>query len=316
MELRVDVRPAWPFRLATRPWPDGVVRRLGAGVQRVLHVGEEPVHVVAVQLAPDRVRFAARAADELAAGYAIEHMRFATGVDDDLAAFHRLFRHDPVIGLAVRTRPHLRVRRRAEPFEALAWAVCEQLIESERAAAIQRRLVARFGRRCPRTGLLDAPPAAALAAAAPAELEACGLAAARALALRRAAAAVARGRVDLHARDPEPGWRSLRAIPGIGRWTVEVLALEGQGRLDQVPAADLHFLKLVGRLTTGNPRARADEAQARAFFSRYGPWQGLAAHYLLYAGFRGLLPVRDPGGQRRSRAPRASTGGSPSWAAG
>ena len=45
----------------------------------------------------------------------------------------------------------------------------------------------------------------------------------------------------------EPGWRRLRAIPGIGSWTVEMLALRGQGRHDQLPAGDLGLLKLVGR---------------------------------------------------------------------
>ena len=46
----------------------------------------------------------------------------------------------------------------------------------------------------------------------------------------------------------------LLAIPEIGTWTVEMLALHGLGRLDVVPAGDLGYLKLVGRLTTGNPR--------------------------------------------------------------
>ena len=74
-------------------------------------------------------------------------MRFALGVDDDLGAFYAEFADDPLIGRSLRSRPWLRVRRRPEPFEALAWAICEQLIEYERAAAIQRRLVTRLGRR-------------------------------------------------------------------------------------------------------------------------------------------------------------------------
>ena len=69
----------------------------------------------------------------------------------------------------------------------------------------------------------------------------------------RAAREVACGRVDLDDPDHERGWRRLRAIRGIGRWTVQMLALTGQGRLDQLPAADVGFLKLVGRLSTGDP---------------------------------------------------------------
>ena len=109
-------------------------------------------------------------------------------------------------------------------------------------------------------------------------IESCDLAAARAIALRRAAREVARGRVDLHDPEHERGWRRLRAIPGIGAWTVEMMALCGQGRYDQLPAGDLGLLKLVGRqLSGGDPRARAQEHEVRAFFAGYGEWAGLAA---------------------------------------
>src|SRR5205814_6972066 len=111
------------------------------------------------------VVLAARAHTEAAARSGIARMRFALGVDDDLAEFHGRFRADPVIGRAVRAFPGLRAMRRPEPFEALAWAVTEQLIDMDRAVEIQRRLIRRFGRRCPATGLRDAPSPATLAAA-------------------------------------------------------------------------------------------------------------------------------------------------------
>ena len=60
---------------------------------------------------------------------AIERMRFALGVDDDLTEFARTFRGDPLIGEIIHHRPWLRPRRRPWPWEALAWAVTEQLIE-------------------------------------------------------------------------------------------------------------------------------------------------------------------------------------------
>ena len=104
---------------------------------------------------------------------------------------------------------------------------------------------------------------------APARLQSLDLGAGRALALRRAAREVAAGRADLRAADHERGWRRLRAIPGIGRWTIEMLALHGQGRYDQVPAGDLGFLKLVGRLRAAHPHARATEDEVRAFFAPY-----------------------------------------------
>ena len=49
----------------------------------------------------------------------------------------------------------------------------------------------------------------------------------------------------------------LLAIPEIGTWTVEMLALHGLGRLDVVPAGDLGYLKLVGRLSDRATRRRS-----------------------------------------------------------
>jgi 3-methyladenine DNA glycosylase/8-oxoguanine DNA glycosylase len=236
------------------------------------------------------------------AAEAIARMRFALGVDDDLRPFYDRFRADPLIGRSVRTRPWLRVRRRPEPFEALAWAICEQLIDFGRAAAIQRRIVFSLGRRWTAPGgelLHDTPAPAVLGAVAPARLQAMDLSAGRALALVRAAREVAAGRVDLRSPDHERGWRRLRAIPGIGSWTVEMLALHGQGRYDQLPAGDLGLRKLAGRLATGDPRARAEEAEVRELFAPYDGWAGLAAAHAVGSPSTGPLP----GGTRSSARP-------------
>ncbi len=287
MELRAQVTPAGPFRLPRWNGGDGLVRRRGGVLERLLHDGDQPVVVRVAQPARDVVVFGARAATRAAAAYGIRRMRFALGVDEDLRAFLRRFASDPLIGRSLRRRPWLRAGRRPEPFEALAWAICEQLIEYQRAAAIERRMVAALGRRGSDWDgvpgrLRDLPSVELLAGTAPARLQSFDLAGARALALVRAAREVARGRVDLHDAEHERGWRRLRAIPGIGSWTVEMLALHGQGRHDQVPAGDLALLKLVGRLLSGgDPHARADEQQVRAFFLPYGEWAGLAATHLI-----------------------------------
>jgi 3-methyladenine DNA glycosylase/8-oxoguanine DNA glycosylase len=285
LEVRVEVRPRWPYRLPRRGTLDGLVRVRGGVLHRLLHHEGEPVHVRVAQTAPDAVLLGAAARTRAGALYAIGRMRRALGLDHDLAPFHRAFRDDPLIGAALRRDPTVRVAGRPEPFEALAWAVCEQLIEFERAAAIERRLIARLGGRCPRTGLRDAPPPGVVAGEAPARLASFDLAPSRALTLIHAAREVARGRTDLHATDPEPGWRRLRTIPGIGSWTIAMLASAGQGRLDMLPAGDLAYIKLVGRLQSGgDPWARATEAEVDAFFAPYHPWGALAGAYALHGG--------------------------------
>ncbi len=306
MVSTVEVRPPWPFRLPAHGGMDGVLRCRGGVLERLLHHEEQPVVVRVAQPTADRVLFDAHAPTSEAAEHGIERMRFALGVDENLRTFHACFTRDPLIGASVRRRPWLRVRRRPEPWEALAWAVCEQLIEFERAAAIERRIVRRLGRtwsdgqaaaragearagvRWSRAGearggaLRDVPTPAALAGVAPALLQSLDLGGARARTLVRVAREVARGRIDLHSPDHERTWRRLRAIPGIGPWTVEMLALHGQGRHDQVPAGDVGLLKLVGRaLSGGNPHTRAQEDEVRAFFAPYGEWAGLAAAHMM-----------------------------------
>jgi DNA-3-methyladenine glycosylase II len=255
------------------------------------------------------VLFAARARTEDAAAEGIARMRFATGVDDDLRPFYERFKSDPVIGRAVRANPRLRVRRRPLPWEALFAAVTEQLIEFGEAVAIQRRMIAVFGHRCAATGLRDGPSAAVIAAEAPARLASFDLAPKRAIALRRVAAEVAAGRADLEAAVGAPpgaaeaAGRRLLRITDIGPWTVEMLALHGFGRHDVIAAGDLGFIKLVGRLTTGHPKARAEIAEVREFMAPYGEWKGLAGEYLRFAAAAGLLGV-NPARRRPDRAPR------------
>ncbi len=137
--VRAEVRPPWPFQLRGRS-PDGLWRRRGDAIQRLVHVGDEAVFTGAIQRG-DRVVFAARAPSPGAAAEGLRRLRFAVGVDEDHRGFCERFRGDRFIGRAVRALPELRVRRCPDPWEALAWAICEQLIEFDRAVTIERRLI-------------------------------------------------------------------------------------------------------------------------------------------------------------------------------
>ncbi len=280
-EIRVEVTPPSPFRLRTRNSMDGLTRVRNGVLHRLLHVDDQPVLVRVAQLSSGNVLFGATHPE------AIQRMRRALWVDLDLTTFYAQYRQDPWIGAAVRQDPYLRPAGRPSAFEALTAAVTEQLIEYERALQIQRRIHAYFGRHSPTHQLRDAASATALASAAPARLESFDLAGKRAIALTQVARQVAMGRIDLEDLDParqHEAWARLRTIPNIGSWTVEMTALTGQGRIDQFPAGDLGFLKLVGQLASGgDPRARASEAEVREWFARFGEWTGLASAYALRA---------------------------------
>lgn len=282
---------------------DGVLSRL-------LRVGESPVLVRAWEPGRGRVTFRAesvepealsaprslppaesRPAGDAELRLAIERMRFALAVDDDLGEFYRRFRRDPLLGPLLRRRPWLRPRRRPWAWEALAWAVVKQLIETERAAMIQRRIVGRWGVRLERQALRDVPDAATIAGRAPAELAAMDLSPGRSIALRRVAGEIAAGRCDPAQALAD---RRLLAVPEIGPWTVQCLGLFGRGDPDSLPAGDLIYLKLVGRLARMGRRATVEEVEE--LYAPYAPFRGLAGLWSLSlnpprtsAGFRNRL---------------------------
>lgn len=287
--LEVEVRPVSPYRLP-RGSDDRTLWIEGGVATRLLHVGASPVLVRAWQPGSDRVVVRAEAVDPgrvtlplagdcdpAPAGtseleLAIERMRFVLGVDYDLGEFHRRFRRDPLVGPLIHRMPSFRPRRRVWPWEALSAAVVGQLIEAQRAVTIERRIVGRWGPRIGegRGALRDVPPAAAIAGRAPAELAAMDLAPTRASALRRVAKVAAGERCQL---DSPTSDQRLLAIPQVGPWTVQCLALFGRGEMDSLPAGDLGYIKLVGRLA-GLGR-RASVAEVEEFYAPYEPYRGL-----------------------------------------
>ena len=119
IEVRHEIRPVWPFRLPGAGGMDGVARRRGGVLERLLHVGDEPVVLRAAQPSADRVVIGARGARADVCEEAIARLRRAFGVDESLAPFYERFRDDPLIGPSVRLRPHLRGARR--PSRSRPW---------------------------------------------------------------------------------------------------------------------------------------------------------------------------------------------------
>lgn len=290
--LDVEVQPPSPFRLPAYSSEDRTIWVERGVVSRLLAVEGSPVLVRAWEKGRGRVALRAEAVDPAAlvsprelpasparpAGpaalrLALERMRFALAVDDDLGEFYRRFRRDPLLGPQLRRRPYLRPRRRPWAWEALAWAVVKQLIESDRAARIQRRIVGRWGPRLGRErgALRDVPGAATIAGRAPAELTSMDLSAGRSLALRAVARDVVAGRCE---PGDAAGDRRLLATPEIGPWTVQCLGFFGRGDPDSLPAGDLIYLKLVGRLARLGRRATVEEVEE--FYAPYAPYRGLA----------------------------------------
>lgn len=232
---------------------------------------------------------------------ALRDWRQALACDVDLRPFVAAHRRDPLIGASLRARPWLLPSRRLSVFEALLAAVTEQLIAFDDAVVIQRRIVARHGTRLapvrpahPR--LRDAPDAAAVSdRLIPAHFEACGLAPSRAACLHRAAREIAGGRIDVGTgTDGDRLLARLRRIPGIGSWTVALVATQALGRFDLPPSGDLNLLKALGRICTGDPRARVEEHEVDAWLARFAPWGALAAAHLMASRPEALRDASEP----------------------
>jgi AraC family transcriptional regulator, regulatory protein of adaptative response / DNA-3-methyladenine glycosylase II len=182
---------------------------------------------------------------------------------------------DPRLAPHVRARPGLRVAGAFDPFEAAARAVLGQQISVSAARTIAGRLAARVGEplRTPHPGLTRLFPSAAAIAGAPAEaLARLGVPARRAATLRTIADAVASGRLSLDgAAEPAKLVEEVTALPGVGRWTAQYLAMRGLGWPDAFPEDDLGLRRALGDVSS---------ATARLIAECWRPWRAYGATHL------------------------------------
>ncbi len=71
----------------------------------------------------------------------------------------------------------------------------------------------------------------------------------------------------------------LRALPGIGEWTVDWFLGRHLARPRAWPAGDLALRKAVSRFYGGGRELTIEEVRALA--PRFEPYENLTAHYLL-----------------------------------
>jgi AraC family transcriptional regulator of adaptative response / DNA-3-methyladenine glycosylase II len=218
----------------------------------------------------------------------------------DPARIALALRGDPLLAPLVDRRPGLRIPGAWDPFECAVRAVLGQQVSVAAGRTLTARVVARVGR--PIAGGTDGlthlfPSPAALAAA---NLDGLGLTGARARALRALAHAVAEGALDLGA-PVEDVTAGLEALPGLGRWTAQYVALRALGEPDAFPAADLVLRCMAG--TDGTPlSARALEARAEA----WRPWRGYAVLHLWRAASDVVRPRRRADRVRKRPARKAA----------
>jgi len=209
---------------------------------------------------------------------------------DPLAIAAHLERSDLLRPLLER-RPGLRVPGAWEPFELAVRAIVGQQVTVRGATTLMGRLVERWGEPLapaapPLTHCFPAPEVLAEA-----DIERVGMPRARAQALRTLAAEVASGRLLLASgADLESAVARLTALPGVGAWTAQYVAMRALGEPDAFPSGDLGLRHALANGTVPTARALAAEAEA------WRPWRAYAAMHLWASLADETAPARAVGG--------------------
>jgi AraC family transcriptional regulator of adaptative response / DNA-3-methyladenine glycosylase II len=169
----------------------------------------------------------------------------------------------------------LRVPGAFDGFELAVRAVLGQQITVAAARTLAQRLVDRFGEPLdtphPELSRLFPTPAT-LAHASADDIGALGLVRQRQGAIQSLARAVALHGLPLHAgADVAATITALKALPGIGDWTAQYIAMRALRWPDAFPAGDVALHKALGVQGQSNP-ARAAEEQSAS----WRPWRSYA----------------------------------------
>ncbi|MBX3610054.1 MAG: helix-turn-helix domain-containing protein [Hydrogenophaga sp.] len=233
-----------------------------------------------LQFEPARQRVWLHASDSLlpALPALIWRVRALCDLDADPQAI------DAVLGAHFPGGTALRVPGAVDGFELAVRAVLGQQVTVAAARTLAGRLVTRFGE------LIDTPDPTlnrmfptpqSLAGADPDALGSLGIVRQRQSAIRALAEAVASGVLDLgpHA-DPVATTAALQALPGIGAWTAQYIAMRALRWPDAWPAGDIALHNALQ--LSGSPRER--ERACEALAQPWRPWRSYAV-LRTWAGF-------------------------------
>jgi AraC family transcriptional regulator, regulatory protein of adaptative response / DNA-3-methyladenine glycosylase II len=170
---------------------------------------------------------------------------------------------DPLLRRACSAHGGIRVPGAWDPFELAVRAILGQQISVRAATTIAGRVASRWGSPAATGNGLDRlfPSPAQLQDA---RIEDAGVIASRAGAIRALARAVCSGTLTF---DGPAVVDALRAIPGIGEWTAQYVAMRALNEPDAFPSGDL-----VLRRMAGNCSARELEARSEC----WRPWRAYA----------------------------------------
>jgi AraC family transcriptional regulator of adaptative response / DNA-3-methyladenine glycosylase II len=283
LSVRLSYRPPLPWRtmlafLAGRATP-GVESVAGDVYRRTVRIGDDAA-AIEIRPDPERAQIVLRvhATDHTRLIDVVDRVRrlFDLGADPLRIATH--LRRDPRLRAVVGKLAGLRVPGAWDPFELAVRAILGQQVTVRAATTLAGRLAERFGTAADLgpslTRLFPTP-----ATLADAPIETIGIPGARATTIRTLAAAVADGQLAFDASDgAEALAERLCALPGIGPWTAEYVAMRALGEPDAFPAGDLGV-----RAALGNGAGPLPAKEAQAIAEPWRPWRAYAVMYLWHS---------------------------------
>lgn len=215
---------------------------------------------------------------------AVERVRRLLDADCDPVAVADQLSDDPFIGHLVRACPGLRVPGQVDGDEIAVRAVLGQQVSVAGARTVAGRLAAAHGEPLPADLSGDGlsrlfPSAAALAGVDPAQLP---MPRARGRALTDLCRALVAGTVRLdRGGDRADVRRSLLALPGIGPWTADYIAMRALGDPDVFLPTDVGVRHAVDGLGRAAPAAGLGTTpRIEQLAERWRPWRSYALMHL------------------------------------
>ena len=208
----------------------------------------------------------------------VTRLRRMFDLDADPQAIADALATSPRLRPLLRSHPGLRLPSGWDGFEIAVRAVLGQQVSVAAARTLAARLAQQFGQPLPDGHALPGlqhqfPGAEALAEA---DLTRIGLTRARADTVRTVACALLDGRVDFHSeRTLDEFVSRWVALPGIGPWTAQYIAMRGLGHPDAFPTDDL-VLRRASSEDGGTLGSKALAACADA----WRPWRAYAVIHL------------------------------------
>jgi AraC family transcriptional regulator of adaptative response / DNA-3-methyladenine glycosylase II len=281
--LRLAYRPPYDIDgvmgfLAQRALP-GVEAVEGLEMRRTLrwqHQGQHLQGWLQVRFVPQRHELHLGVAPALlpAAGALMQRLRHALDLDADPSLI------DPCLAaMPVPPPAGLRVPGAMDGFETAVRIILGQQVTVAAARTLTRRLVAELGQDID-TPFADLdrlfPSAADVAGAEAQRIGRLGIVRQRVAALQALAREVADGRIELHPGAPLTATLdALRALPGIGEWTVQLIAMRVLAWPDAFAATDIGVLNALGTRDVGQVQARAEAWRPWRAYAVMGLWQTL-----------------------------------------